>query len=239
MKYIKQMFVFLVVFSMLSTVVFADGLSIQLKRTNPGIAGEKSAELIFDIVNTDFNNKIEGFLFCKSPDDAIVSGTTGVGSGSGAQYVGEKFIIDFGPSQKAMTLTLEADTPGDKRTGCIVKYAPFKETTKETVKEETVNNVTTNVTSTVTTRQYIKLNGNLASTLEDSEYREIRLDKTVPFVSASKSATVKCPEGKTDCKASEVDISGAGFAGVPIWVYVVGVLVLMGAIFYLFGRTSK
>ena len=89
-----------------------------------------TSELIFDVVNTDFDHKIEGFLWCRSPDDAVVSSTLGVGTGA-AQYVSEKFYMDTGPSQKAISLTIEADSAGDKRAGCTIKYAPYKETVIE------------------------------------------------------------------------------------------------------------
>lgn len=320
---IKTMFAFLVMAIMLVGSVSAAGLSIQLKRTNPGIAGEKSAEVIFDVVNTDFNNKIEGFIWCRSPDDAVVSSTIGAGTGSGAQYVSPKFFMDTGPSQKAISLTIEADSPGDKRTGCTVKYAPYKETViegetkteeisydgtiglietdvsgykvkmvsftpavEETTDEETnetiegqpakakisVNGIpkeievgssatiggldvelisateesadikiTGKMTSTSggsVKKQYKKMNGQWVDSLTDEQYREIRLDKTVPFVKAPKNAEVKCPEGKETCKASEVDITAPGFGGIPIWVYlVIGVIVVL-AVVYLLGKTS-
>ena len=318
------MFAFLVMAVLLVGSVSAAGLSIQLKRTNPGIAGEKSAEIIFDVVNTDFNNKIEGFLWCRSPDDAVISSSIGVGSGSGAQYVSEKFYMDTGPSQKAISLTMEADSVGDKKTGCTIKYAPYKETAVEgetktedinyegtigltetdvsgykikmvsftpevegTTDEETNENteaqpakakisvngipkeigsgssatiggldvelvsateesadvvITGKMTSTSggsVEKQYIKMNGDLVDSLTDDQYREIRLDKTVPFVKAPKNAEVKCPEGKETCKSSEVDIQAPGFGGVPIWVYIVGIIIVIAAVVYLLGKTSR
>ena len=320
----KKMFAFLIMAVLLVSSVSAAGLSIQLKRTNPGISGEKSAELIFDVVNTDFNSKIEGFLWCRSPDDAIVSSSIGVGSGSGAQYVSEKFFMDTGPSQKAISLTIEADSPGDKNTGCTIKYAPYKETATEgetkaedinydgtigltetdvsgykvnmvsftpeiegIINEETnetteaqpakakisVNGIpkeieagtsatigginvelvsateesadviiTGKMTSTSggsVKKQYIKMNGDLVDSLTDDQYREIRLDKTVPFVKAPKNSEVQCPEGKETCKSSEVDIKSSGFGGVPIWVYIVGIIIIVAAVVYLLGKTSR
>jgi hypothetical protein len=317
----KSVFVFLIVALLFVGTVSASGLSVQLKRTNPGIVGEKSAELIFDVVNTDFDHKVDGFIWCKSPDDAVISSTLGVGSGSGAQYVSPKFSIDYGPSQKAMSVVLEADSPGDKNTGCTVKYAPYKEmgTGTSAVKEQisyegtiglfptdvsgykvslvsytpaidateegvavkaqpakvklTVNDIpkemelgstvkisdlTVYVLSAteksadvkitgekVTTESgtvsklYQKMNGQYTSSLTDDQYREIRLDKTVPFVTASDGAVVKCPEGKSNCKSSEVDIKAAGFFGIPIWGYILGIFLIVVAIFYLFGKTSR
>lgn len=320
----KTMFAFFVMAFMLVGTVSAAGLSIQLKRTNPGIAGEKSAEIIFDVVNTDFTHKIEGFIWCRSPDDAVVSSTMGTGTGSGAQYVSEKFYMDTGPSQKAISLTLEADSPGDKRTGCTIKYAPYKEqamageTKTEDISyegtigaaetdvsgykvkmvsftpavEETTDNETSDIIEgqpakakisvnsipkeievgssatiggltielvsatedsadvkiagklTTTSggsveKLYLKMNGIYATSLTDDQYREIRLDKTVPFVKAAKNAEVKCPEGKASCKASEVDIMGTGFGGVPIWAYILGVALVIGLVIYLLGKTSR
>ena len=50
-KTIMPLVVAVLVLTLSVGLVIADGLSIQLKRTNPGIVGEKSAEIIFDIVN--------------------------------------------------------------------------------------------------------------------------------------------------------------------------------------------
>jgi len=105
----------------------SDEPSIQVKRTNPGIAGEKEAEIIFDIVNVDMAHKLEAFLICQSPDDTVVSSTISAGSGSGAQYVSPKFTINEAPTQKSMSITLESDTPGNKHATCSVKYTLFKE----------------------------------------------------------------------------------------------------------------
>jgi hypothetical protein len=321
---LKTIFTFLVVALMLVSVVSAAGLSIQLKRTNPGIAGEKSAELIFDVVNTDFNSKIEGFLWCKSPDDAVVSSTLGVGSGSGAQYVSEKFFMDTGPSQKALSLTIEADSPGDKQTGCTIKYAPYKEITiqgetsveeisydgtiglaetdvsgykvnlvsftpavEESTNEETtvtieavpakakinvngipkemdvgssatvggldvelvsateesadvkISGVLSSTNGGSVEKKYKKMNAEWVDTLTDEQYREIRLDKTVPFVKAHKDAEVNCPDGKETCNASEVDITAPGFGGVPVWGYILMVLLIVLAVAYLLGKSSR
>ncbi|HLE82460.1 MAG TPA: hypothetical protein VJA25_14505, partial [Dehalococcoidia bacterium] len=155
----RAMFVFAVVALMMVSTAAAQ-LSVQLKRTNPGIAKEKNAELIFDIVNTDVTHLIEGFLLCRSPDDAVVSSTYGVGAGSGAQYISPKFQMDEGPSQEAMTITLDADTPGDKRTGCVVKYIPYK--VNEVATTQTVTNPDgTSAEQEVMqeVRQFLKLNG--------------------------------------------------------------------------------
>ena len=247
----KKALMVLAVMALMMLSTAAADLSVQLKRTNPGIAGEKSAELIFDIVNTDLSQKVEGFLWCKSPDDAVISSTYGVGSGSGAQYVSPKFTMDVGPSQEAMTLTVEADSPGDKRTGCYVKYIPFKVTTvKETVTEtvmETVTDPETGVASQVPkevtkevsreVRSYQKMNAEYIETATDSDYREIRLDKTVPFARPGVQEP-SCPEGQTTCSASEiVDLGAAG--SVPKWVLLVAGLVVVLLVVYLLGKTSR
>src|SRR3990172_7315373 len=101
--------------AILAQNVAADGLSVQLKRTNPGIASVKSAELIFDLVNTDFGYQAEGFLLCRSPDDVTISSALGAGAGSGAQYISPKFEINKGPSQKYMSLVIDSDVEGDMR----------------------------------------------------------------------------------------------------------------------------
>ena len=311
--YMKKLFMFLLVTLLLVGSVAATGLSIQLKRTNPGIAGKKSAELIFDIVNTDFNYKVEGFLWCRSPDDAVISSTMGVGTGSGAQYVSQRFYVDSGPSQKSMSLTINADTPGDKRTGCTVKYAPYKEigSGEEAITvevnyegtigltetdisgfkvkmlsftpedEETaakaeisvndipksivvgdsamigglivellaatnnsaevdISGTITDTTTTESIKQYLKMNGELTSSLTDSEYREIRLDKTIPFVSASANGKVKCPKGKTTCNANEVELSmGGRTTNIPIWTIILGFMLVILSIPYLLGKTTR
>ena len=248
---------------MLSTA--AAQLSAQLKRTNPGIAGEKSAELIFDIVNTDLTHQIEGFLWCKSPDDATISSTYGVGSGSGAQYISPLFVMDVGPSQTAMTLTLNADTAGDKRTGCYVKYIPFKTTSVEEVVtrevttttavlddegnpvlDEDGNAKTTESTETITetvtkeVKQFKKMNSEYVdkADLIDSHYRQIRLDKTVPFAAAA-ATNPQCPEGQNECKSSEL-VYDLGEAGqIPkIWL-LVGALGVVLLVVYMLGKTSR
>lgn len=247
----KKALMVLAVMALMMLSTAAADLSVQLKRTNPGIAGEKSAELIFDIVNTDLSQKVEGFLWCKSPDDAVISSTYGVGSGSGAQYVSPKFTMDVGPSQEAMTLTVEADSPGDKRTGCYVKYIPFKVTTvKEVVTEtvmETVTDPETGVASQVPkevskevsreVRSYQKMNAEYIETASDSDYREIRLDKTVPFARPGVEEP-SCPEGQTTCTASEViDLGAAG--KFPKWILLVAGLVVVLLVVYLLGKTSR
>ncbi len=207
--------------------VFAAELSTQLKRTNPGIAGTKPAELIFDVVNIDTEHKLTAFLLCRSPDDAVVSSSLGAASGSGAQYISERFTMDTAPFQKSISLTVNSDTAGDRRTGCIIKYIPFKETTK------TEGNVTT------TSKQYLKLNGDYISEteLKDDYYRELRLDKTVPFVKSMSNPA--CPEGKgTTCTANDViDLGAAG--SIPTWAIIVGVVLIVLLVAYLLGKTSR
>lgn len=310
------LFIFIALF--LVGNVMATGLSVQLKRTNPGVVGEKSAELIFDVVNTDLTHKIEGFIFCRTPDDAVITSTLGASTGSGAQYVSPKFTMDTGPYQRSMSITLESDTVGDKRADCTFKYIPFKETvitgeeitedidfegsitTEETdvsgfnvklvsytaeveeideetnetttvpakveisvdgeTKEievgstETIGALTITVNSateesadvTITgqkvteegatsEKEYLKQNGQYINIAQDSDYRELRLDKTVPFVSGMNNP--ECPEGKTECKASEV-IDVGGYKIPIIWI-ILGVIVIILIIAYLMGKTSR
>ncbi len=138
--------------------------ALQIKRTNPGIAKYKSAEIIFDAVNTKLEHFAEGFLVCISPDGATVSSSLGAGVGPGGQYVSPIFVMDTGPSQKAMSVTVDSDTTGDKRTDCKLKYIHFK-------KENTTND-----------KLYLKMNGEYSNSPGDSDYREIRMMKTVSFI---------------------------------------------------------
>jgi len=180
----KKALMVLAVMALMMLSTAAADLSVQLKRTNPGIAGEKSAELIFD-------------------------------------------------------------------TGCYVKYIPFKVTTvKETVTEtvmETVTDPETGVASQVPkevtkevsreVRSYQKMNAEYIETATDSDYREIRLDKTVPFARPGVQEP-SCPEGQTTCSASEiVDLGAAG--SVPKWVLLVAGLVVVLLVVYLLGKTSR
>ncbi len=140
--------------------------SLQMKRTNKGIAREQSAEVIFDVVNMDMSHKIEGFVFCRSPDDVIVSSSLGAASGSGAQYVSPKYEMDIGPSQKAMAITVDSDTAGRNRATCIIHYMFTREIDGA--------------------KKYLKLNGQYTENPGDSDYNEIRLDQYVEFVEKPK-----------------------------------------------------
>lgn len=237
----KKALLVLAVLAIMMVSTAAAQLSVQLKRTNPGIAKEKQAELIFDIVNTNINHKVEGFLWCRSPDDAVVSSTYGVGSGSGAQYVSPKFQMDVGPSQQAMTITVGADTPGDKSTGCYVKYIPYKIVTTKTTKVTPGVNGSEPTSEEVSeeSRQYLKLNGNYVSqeALQDGDYSQIRLDKSVPFVAAGAKEPA-CPEGKSSCTAGEVvDLGAAG--KLPVAWIIIGVLIVVLLVVYLLGKSSR
>lgn len=175
---------------MLSTV--SAELSVQLKRTNPGVPRVQPSELIFDVVNTDLTHQVQGFLLCQSPDDAVISSTYGVGSGSGAQYLSPVFFMDVGPTQEAMTLTLNADSPGDKRASCSIKYIMFKMVETQVVDEETGESTTEEV------KQYLKIDGEYGETADDVDYLVYEFDKTVPFVRPCVE-DVACPSGTTHC----------------------------------------
>ena len=315
----KKLLVLALVVVLMSSIALAD-VSVAVKRTNPGVAGKTAAQLIFDVVNTDMDLKLEGFLWCNSPDDVVISSSEGAGAGK-AQYVSPKFIMDKGPSYKSMILTLESTTVGDKNGACTIKYIPFKEVaaksetttepftetatvttmgtdvkghnivlksftaaveatagtdnatavaaapakaeldiegtvkTIEVSKFETVNGlkVTLNSataenaevlvegTATTTTeagaavKSYQMMNLEYKTAPEDSDYREIRLGKTVPFV--KDMSTPECPEGKTECNAAEVvDVGGMK---IPTWTIIVGVLVVVLVVAYLLGKSSR
>lgn len=314
----KKLVILLVMAILLAGTVAAGSLSLQLKRTNPGIAGKKSATLIFDVVNTDMEHKMQGFIWCMSPDDAVVSSSYGAGTGTGAQYVSPLFYMDKGPYQSSMTLTIGADSPGDKSAGCTFKYIPYKETvvgageeTKPFTTDAAVDNLgknvegflftlksytaaveddpeTTDVDETApakvsidmdgttkaivvgeetkigevtvkvksaeenkaeitasgtkivgkageTVKEYQKMNGEYIKTTMDMDYRELRLDKSVPFV--ADMSDPECPPDKPHCNASEViDVGGMK---IPIWAIIVGALVVILLIAYLLGKTSR
>ena len=166
--------------------VLAGDLSVQLKRTNPGIAQYKSAELVYDIVNMDTEHKIEGFILCAGQDGITVSSINGFSSGSGAQYISPKFIMDEGPSQKAVSLVIEANTKGDYNTKCTFKYVPFIETDG--------------------VKSYQKTNLEYTNKISDSIYRGITLDKTVPFAGAEVLGEVYCPSGVNECNTNTMII---------------------------------
>jgi len=231
----KTSIVFALALLMLVQGVVADGLSVQLKRTNPGIANIKSAELIFDVVNMDLGNELEGFLLCKSPDDVSISSTLGIGSGSGAQYISPKFEMNNGPSQKSISLTIDSEIEGNMRSGCILKYIPFHSETE--VAETNDNETNETVRNEETLRVYQKMNGESTINPLDKDYRELRVDKNVPFVKTNAGVDVSCPKGQTNCDTDEVEIKVKknwfmyGFIGLVVMIVL--------AVIYMLGRGSK
>ena len=317
MKKLSILLVMAVLTLFIIGTVAAATLSIQLKRTNPGIAGKKSATLIYDVVNMDTEHMMKGFIVCQSPDDARVTSSYGAGTGSGAQYVSPFLTMDKGPYQSSMTLTIDADSVGDKNAGCIFKYIPYKEVTEgqETAKEPiewtgaidangkdvhgflmTITEYTEAVEDDAETEEietvaakakikvddevkdfeigqtanikgldvtlnsavdgsaeitvagektitvsgeskkiYLKMNGEYITELKDMYYRELRLDKSVPFI--ADMSDPRCPESKPHCNASEViDIGGMK---IPTWAIIVGALLVILLIAYLLGKTSR
>ena len=315
----KKLIVLALVVVLMSSIALAD-VSVQVKRTNPGVAGKTAAQLIFDVVNTDITHKLEGFLWCNSPDDVVISSSEGAGAGK-AQYVSPKFIMDKGPSYKSMILTLESTTAGDKNGACTIKYIPFKEeagkaeTTTEDFSEtatittmgtdvkghnvvlktftpaveatagsenttataavpakaeleidgtvktievgqsETVSGLkvtlnsataenaevlvegktTTTTEAGASVKSYQLMNADYKASPEDSDYREIRLGKTVPFV--EDMSKPECPEGKAECTAGEVvDVGGMKIK--TLWI-VIAVAVIILVVVYLLGKTSR
>jgi len=212
----KRLFIIILFSFMIVQSVCADGLSVQIKRTNPGIAQVKPAELIYDIVNTDMTHKIEGFVWCKSPDDIKISPTIGFASGSGAQYVSQKFFMNEAPSQKAVYLTIESDYEGDFSTGCIFKYIPYKE----------VNEVIL----------YQKTNNEYTSEKTDNIFREIRLDKTVPFVSSEVEGDIYCR--KNYCSRDDVIINKPALKSNFLWL-IVGILAIITLILLIYVFSLK
>jgi len=164
--------------------------SVQIKRTNLGIAGQKSAEVIFDVVNMDMSHRMDGFILCRSPDNAVVSSSLGAGSGTGAQYISPRFQMEVGPSQRALSITVDSDTVGDVRTGCLIKYMPYLE-------EDGAKN-------------FLKMSGIYTTTPTDSDYRILRLDKTVSFV--KKTSEIPDEQVEWEKENRGVKIEAPGFA---------------------------
>jgi len=163
-----RLFSILAVVSLFLMPVLAEGdVSLQFKSSTPGIAGEKSAEIIFDVVNTDLTHKIEGFLWCQTPDNTVVSSSLGAGAGSGAQYISPIITMNEGPSQKSITLTLDTAYEGTYDAKCYIKYIPYL-----------LSN---------TTKSFLKMNGVYTETVTDSDYRLLRLDNLIEIRGASKS----------------------------------------------------
>lgn len=207
----------LVLSSLLLGAVFALGsVSIQLKTTNEGVvstdqAAGRPAEIIFDVVNTDMTHKMEGFIWCRSPDDAQVSSSLGAGSGSGAQYVSPKFTVNEGPSQKSISLTMTSLSVGQKLTGCIIKYIFVGQKV-----EGTGDNA---VTKTIYTRP-MGTGGDIA-TPSDEDYAELRLDNALVFKEAA------APAGK-------------GIGRIPTtYLIVIGFVVLALGVAYVMGKTAR
>jgi len=142
-----------------------DEVSIQLKRTSPGIAGKEAAEIIFDVVNTDMTHKLEGFLLCRSPDDVTTSSSLGTGEGSGAQYVSPLFTLGEGPSQTAISLVLDSDWPGKKTISCSIKYIQF------TDDRDAAN----------PTKEYLLKDYTYSATPQNTDYSVYQVEKELEF----------------------------------------------------------
>lgn len=100
--------------------------SVVLTRTNPGVIGKRNAELIFSVANRDMGHQLEGYILCRTPDDARVVAVQGAGEGDAAQYIGPLQTISEGPKLMTMSVSLEADTTGDKKADCQYNYIPVK-----------------------------------------------------------------------------------------------------------------
>ena len=184
----KQIWLMLFMLLVISNLVYANGLSVTLKRTEPGIVSVKPSEIIFDIVNTDIDTRIEGFILCRASDDVSISSTLGLASGSGAQYISPKFEMNEGPSQKSVYFLVESNIEGDYNTNCILKYIPFR------IDEDQ--------------KTYVKMNLDETNTPKNQDYRELRLDKNVPIIGfAEEYFSAYCPSGKSTCRTNEVIIA--------------------------------
>lgn len=162
--------------------------AVEIKRTNPGVVGNKSAEIIFDVVNVDMVNNLEGFFRCTSPDDAEVSAATGIDS-SAAQYVSPIFTLDNGPSQKSITLTFESVIAGEKKIECVLKYCFFK---YQKILSGTIKN-------------YVRSDGIIVREKSDSIFNESKHVKSVCFFLPGEEPT-ECPPVKPQPPENETSI---------------------------------
>jgi hypothetical protein len=181
----KTIAIFIMLTIMLSSLVVAD-VSVALKRTNPGIAKVKAAELIYDVVNNDPVHSLEGWILCRTSDDTQITSVMGFSTGSGAQYVSPKFEMGAGPTQKAVYLTIESDREGDFSTSCAFEYVPYK----------IINE----------TKWYQRQDLKYSEDLTPELIRSLRLDKNVPFVNPAVSGDVYCPIGSLNCNKDNVII---------------------------------
>jgi len=138
----------------------------------------------------DMSHRMDGFILCRSPDNAVVSSSLSAGSGSGAQYISPRFTMDVGPSQRALSITLDSDSVGDVRSGCLIKYMPFKEVDGA--------------------KKFLKMSGTYTSKPTDSDYRIMRLDKTVSFVKKMKE--IPKEQQKWEEENRGIKIEAPGFA---------------------------
>ena len=160
--------ILLAVFLVVIPCLLASGPSVDIKSYSPGVAGERSAEVVFDVVNMDVENAgLDAFIVCRAPDGVSISSSLGAASGTGAQYVSERLTINRAPSQRAIYLSLNANSPGIRPVNCVLRYAPFIEQNG--------------------TRCYQKPDLQYDCALKDSYFRDIRLDQTIEFVSSSES----------------------------------------------------
>lgn len=210
-KMLKKLLSMLLLIGMLIGPAFAAGpLSTQFKKMTPGTAGLKSAEIVYDVVNTDMTHKIKGFMWCQTPDETFISSSYGAATG-GAQYVSPMFEMDKGPTQETIELTLDSAKPGEYNAKCRIKYLPFK----EEVEGDTVK------------ISYLKTNGEYTASPNDSDYMELRLDKHFVIESAPVKSTGFTIGG---IKINPEDPT--------IWIFgAIGVLAM--AIAFLAGRATR
>jgi hypothetical protein len=135
-----------------------------------------------------------------------------------------------GPSQRSISLVIDSNAAGDFRTGCILRYIAYAETTHTIVDLNDSND-----TSVEVTKRYVRLNGQMVDTPQDRDYNELRLDKTVPFVPKQVAVDASCPNGQTSCTSDEVVVTSNWY---KYGFFTLAVLAVLAGV-YIFGRTSK
>lgn len=187
----KKMFgIFVLLGLLLANTAFAQTPSVVLKRMNPGIAKVKSAEIIFSVANINTEHKIQGLMLCRTPDDAYVTSAWGTGVGDAAQYIGPvNTILEAGLG--TISLTLDADTPGDKHADCTFKYIPYKET----------------ITESKTAEQDVKYEGTIGTTAKSVEGFLIKLISFTEAVEATNETEAVSAKANIDVDGTTKEIS--------------------------------
>ena len=144
-------------------------------------------------------------------------------------------MVKRNESNITQTFLVLNDKEYDVAEGDLIKFKGL-EISVEEIKESIEVEISEKTESTGSEKLFLTMNGRYAEQLKDSQYREIRLDKTLPFVEAPKNAEIRCPEDQTYCKSDEVEVSKT-----KNWLYgiIAGLAVVFVILVYMLGKGSK